>query len=182
MKRCGRCNTHIADETKYCPNCGEKTGNAVGAQRTRTPARSIHNKLHCPYCGSRELSMTTESSVGSGMTTNINKKTAMTVLSNTHKNFWMCHECGRKFRNIQNLEEEIAGEENKIRMFTKLQAVLGICSVVMALMGLLVPFLFIISVVGFFGVALWGFLKSMAVKQCAPLKKELSFLKKRCFD
>ncbi|MBQ7876052.1 MAG: hypothetical protein IJ316_02065 [Clostridia bacterium] len=63
--------------------------------------------LHCPQCKATTISPVTESSVNGAFTTGRGHMAATTV-SNTHRNYWMCSTCGTKFRNIQNLEEEIA--------------------------------------------------------------------------
>jgi len=63
-------------------------------------------KLHCPQCGSDRINITTESSVSGGVTTHSGYG-SVTRFDNDHRNYWICNDCGAKFRNIQNLEEEI---------------------------------------------------------------------------
>jgi len=62
--------------------------------------------LHCPNCKSHNISISTESSVSGGVTAH-HGAVSTTRFSNTHRNFWFCADCGTKFRNIPNLEEEI---------------------------------------------------------------------------
>ena len=73
-----------------------------------TTANPVVGRLHCPQCKGEQITPIVESSVDGAMTTHSsNGRFSSTTVSNTHRNYWMCSTCGNKFRNIQNLEQEI---------------------------------------------------------------------------
>ncbi len=64
-------------------------------------------KIHCPKCKSFNLIPSTENAVGGAITTTTGNLSVTTV-SNDHKNYWICRDCGTKFKNLSSLDEEIA--------------------------------------------------------------------------
>lgn len=62
MRKCSNCGTEMAEQTEFCPNCGEKTFQptqtlslkckACGGVLTTDEDRLV---LSCPFCGSKEL-------------------------------------------------------------------------------------------------------------------------------
>lgn len=56
-------------------------------------------RMHCPHCQSRQLSSVVE--------TEFSPK----AMRNKNRNYWVCESCGRKFANIQNLEEDLSTME-----------------------------------------------------------------------
>lgn len=74
--------------------------------------------LHCPRCKSEQITPIVESSVDGALTSHSsNGRFSSTTMSNTHRNYWMCSNCGTKFRNIQNLEEEIAKTQKGVTFY-----------------------------------------------------------------
>lgn len=57
------------------------------------------NRMHCPHCQSKQLSSIVE--------TEFSPKT----MRNETRTGWVCNSCGRKFANIQNLENDLSTME-----------------------------------------------------------------------
>lgn len=83
-----------------------------------TSANPVVGRLHCPQCKGEQINPIVESSVDGAMTSHSsNGRYSNTTFSNTHRNYWMCSSCGNKFRNIQNLEEEIAKTKKGVTVY-----------------------------------------------------------------
>ena len=142
-------------------------------------------KLHCPKCKSTNITITTESSVTGGLTTH-HGGISSTHLSNNHQNFWICSDCGSKFRNIQNLEEEIQKNRNSSTVLL----VLGVLCAVLTgwlymkissstLGGLLLgPF----ALGAALGTIIFIIGSLVEKKKQQKRKKELEYLKENCFN
>lgn len=176
MAVCPNCQTQVAQGGAFCPSCGS---NMAASQAPRSGG------LHCPQCKSTNISPINETSVNGALTTSRGRMSATTV-SNTHRNYWMCAHCGNKFRNIQNLEEEI----EKMKKQTGVAIVSGfICLIIsillimalmkdtwMVLFAGMFTFTFVIATLVCFGLALSykGKVKKM--------EKERDYLKVHCFN
>ena len=142
----------------------------------------------CPNCKSHNISISTESSVTAAATFG-SGNIASTMVSNNHRNFWFCSDCGTKFRNIQNLEEEIAKElkERKIcNIVAIIAAVLFVITTVInqrtfSEWGIFSPMLYPMILTGVFGI---GFFIAIFVSKnkVTKLNAELLYLKTNCFD
>ena len=86
-------------------------------------------KLHCPNCKSVHISISTETSIDGAVTTH-GGGFSSTHVSNTHRNFWFCHDCGTKFRNLQNLLEEIKKVKKNPIVFGVLAAIFALVAVI----------------------------------------------------
>lgn len=113
MAFCSNCGNQINEGAAFCTNCGTKLAVAPVAPPAPAvpPAPYVQQapamrKMHCPNCGSYSISINTETTVNGGVSTH-HGSFSTTHMSNTHRNYWFCADCGTKFRNIQNLEEEI---------------------------------------------------------------------------
>lgn len=134
-------------------------------------------KLHCPNCKSHNISISTESSVG-GAVTSTYGNTSVTSVSNTHRNFWFCSDCGTKFRNIQNLEDEINKCKYTHFIAWIIGAILAIIFIV-AIKNSVIGFLLFPFAIGAVVFIIMGFVsKSKLDKK----KKELEYLKENCFN
>lgn len=106
MKFCSHCGKQIDDQAGFCPACGQ-TQNVVQPNQP-----NVTQRLHCPTCKSNQLSpiVETEISGGTALNHSVTRKNSVSAfnMKNTHRNYWMCQSCGHKFRNIDNLNEEIA--------------------------------------------------------------------------
>lgn len=109
---CSKCGNQIADGDSFCGKCGAVT--SVKQQNTVSTAQTT-NGLHCPNCKSRNLAITTESSVNGGLTTH-HGAGSITSFSNSHRNYWICNDCGSKFRNIQNPEEDLKSKSKSVKI------------------------------------------------------------------
>lgn len=181
MAFCTKCGTSLNEGNVFCPSCGTK--NAVEGSTFRATVNT-HGKLHCPQCKSYNISITTESSVTGAITAN-HGRMSTTSVSNTHRNFWMCGDCGAKFRNIQNLEEEIA----KTKSSPIIAAVIFIISFILSV------YLIIKIKSSTFGFLLSGFAITSTIfaivsfcfifvytNRLKKMREELAYLKDKCFN
>lgn len=139
MSHCPNCNKPIPEGSAFCPACGAK---AVINPVPTNPGNP--RKVHCPQCKSTQLLITTESSVDGAVSNTVGGVTA-THVSHVHRNFWVCADCGTKFRNLQNLEEEIVKTKKESMWFS-----------ILAVVGLIVAlFLFVKASNSFWGETLY---------------------------
>lgn len=176
MRYCPNCGSQISEETKYCPDCGTAQNKHQTVQRNT----NVRKRLHCPNCRSTTLTPVIESAGSIGSVGRISRNTAITGTSIENKSFWMCQECGHKFRNLEDLIQE-----NK-RYFSLMR--IGL-TVICGVMVFLAVFLGCITkeFSGVFGVlvaavivyALWDWLlKKEKQKKDAEERR----LRKACFD
>ena len=184
---CSKCGQQIEENSPFCSKCGNPTGakSPVANNVSQQVRSGAANKLHCPNCKSHNISITTESSVSGAVTTSYGNMAATSV-SNTHRNFWICTDCGTKFRNIQNLEEEIA-KTRKSQTIVKVVSIIAIIIFVLMLVMLLDnPFMvlflgsfmfvsFVVAIVCFCFIFVYG-------KRARKMEAERDYLKQNCFD
>lgn len=179
MGFCPNCGTKLEEGAHFCSNCGQGRQNEVSAvKQTRA---SGGRRLHCPNCHSTSLSPVVETEITGGTSLNHSFSRRNSVSSmqfnNTHRNYWMCSECGNKFRNLQNLEEEIA----------KLQK--AVTSAIAGLILIAVLILLNMIVVGFNSLVLIMIIPTVILALAVPyvknkireLEKEKIYLKRNCF-
>ncbi len=131
MSFCPKCGATLKEGATFCTGCGAQVNStaqpvANPVQPTPIPAQPGSNtagRLHCPNCKSHNISISTESSVTGAVTTH-HGGFSSTHVSNNHRNYWFCADCGTKFRNVQNLEEEI----NKSKSTPTVMFVLAVIS------------------------------------------------------
>lgn len=179
MSYCRHCGTEISDDTRFCPNCGQSQQETAPA--TRNPRSNGGNRLHCPNCRSHSISPVVETEVSGGMSMNhsFSRKNSVSAISmnNTHRNYWICSDCGYKFRNFQNLEEELNKNKKNVK-----SAIIGIILVIVITITSLVTngfsFLHIIMIP-----ALLLIVTAIVItkNRIAELEKERIYLKRNCF-
>lgn len=142
------------------------------------------NKLHCPNCKSTNITITTESSVNGGVTAH-HGSVSTTTMSNTHRNFWICSDCGTKFRNIQSLEEEI--KKTKITPF--ILALLGVVGAIIAIFffanagdSIFKGFPIIMGGGAALGALIFFIMTFVSFSKTKKMEEELAYLKEKCFD
>lgn len=177
MANCPKCNASVPDGATFCTSCG--------TQIISVPIRTNANKLHCPNCKSHNISISTESSV-SGMVTSSYGNLSATSVSNTHRNFWFCSDCGTKFRNIQNLEEEIRKCLYTHFIFWAFGAV---CAVVFIWLlfevmdSVILGFFIYPFLIGtFVGAVVFTIMGFVSKSKLGKKKRELVYLKENCFN
>ncbi len=122
MSICPNCNSSLQENAIFCASCGSKV-----SPDTPQQVRNHSSKLHCPQCKSHNLMVTTESSVTGAVTTSSRSgRISSSHVSNNHQTFWVCGDCGTKFRNIQSLDEEIKKYKNSPTIFFVLAIVAAI--------------------------------------------------------
>lgn len=178
MKYCSSCGNQIDNNIDFCPHCGNRQSVSAPTSHTASPRGK---RLHCPKCKEYQLSPIVETDVKSGFAINnaAGKNTSFSSMNfkSIHRDYWMCQCCGNKFRNIQNLESEIA-------MVTKSMKPCMIFCIIMAVLSLLcivtdMAFACIISVPF---AALMGILHVYYKNQQVKLTKEKNYLSVHCFD
>ncbi len=190
MATCPNCNAQINSTGSFCVNCGANLVQVSQASviNNGLPNQSFQgnsqSKLHCPNCKSHNISISTESSVDGAIST-YHGGFSSTHVSNTHRNYWFCSDCGTKFRNIQNLEEELQKAKNRpiVSMIISI-----ICAIIAVVLGIKMTssvfgFMFIGLFVGFLVAAIvffcYIFVYSSRVKK---LRQELQYLSYNCFN
>lgn len=147
--------------------------------------------LHCPKCKSRNLAATAEAgrTEGSATSTRVSQNQVMTTYSSKTfiRNYWICRDCGNKFRNIQNLQQELQMEEKQLKGSVIVMGLGGLILVLTLLLmltkgvlGVMIGlFPFLIGVV-FFVVGLC--LNRSKTKSIASLKNRIAYLQVNCFQ
>lgn len=182
MHYCPNCGTEIQEGTRFCSGCGHELLSTAPAVTPAAPrSRSTGNKrLHCPNCRSTALSPVVETEISGGTSVNhsFSRKNSVSSFDfkNTHRNYWMCGECGQKFRNLQNLEEELAN----LKKITRNAA---ICTIALAVLGLILG-----VTIGWLILLLWSPLLLIIVvcifvnkNKIQKMESERMYLKRNCF-
>lgn len=152
------------------------------------------SRLHCPHCRSEQLIAVSEATQSGGVasTSRITRNVGLTTYStNTiNRHYWMCRECGHKFRNLEDLTAELNGNKKTAQTSRMWTLILGVALVILMIsailtlvqgnfLGLLMLVVALIVCIAF-GIALGLMLKSMfAIKKLTPEKANLE---QRCFD
>lgn len=180
MSFCPNCGTALEEGTRFCSSCGHSLQSATPAPRKTSPRNS--RRMHCPECQSHNISPVVETEITSGTSFNhsFSKRNSVSAMqfNNTHRNYWMCSDCGCKFRNIQNLEEEIKTTQNLVKR--------GIAGIIL----LAVLSLFFVMTIGFGGFTILMILVILLTvaaiiilkNRISSMEQERSYLKKRCFN
>ena len=211
MAFCTKCGSNIAEDAVFCNNCGNPRNGATAASAYAPPVAPApapapnpvyaapvaptpnpvgaapvrpRGTLHCPNCKSTNLSPVVETSIDGALTTSRGNISA-TRVNNTHRNYWMCSSCGNKFRNIQNLQEEIVKMEKSVVtavIFTVIAAILCIIFCMLADAAGFLGFLYwsFIIFTGLFAIVSFCYIfvyKGRANK----MKQELAYLQQYCF-
>lgn len=142
-------------------------------------------QLHCPNCKGTNLTPVVETSVDSALTTSRGHISA-TRVNNTHRNYWMCGTCGNKFRNIQNLQEEIVKNEKSVptaTIFTVIGAILCFIFCMLAEDAGMLGFLYwsFIAFTGLFAIVSFCYI-FVYKNRATQLKQELAYLQHNCFN
>ena len=172
MKYCSHCGVQIDEQAVFCPSCGQ-TQTASPTHQSNTP-----NRLHCPHCKGTQLSPIVETEVSGGTSLNhaVTRKSSVSAfnLKNTHRNYWMCQNCGHKFRNIDNLNEEIATQK-KAQKSALYSAILFavMCILAFGSKGM-IPAIIISAIFGFFVISF--------KKKIDDLTQELKQLEQTCLQ
>lgn len=203
MAFCSRCGNAVEAGSAFCAKCGAPQ-NAVPAAapapryaRPAAPAPDYaqpvppapnargprNGKLHCPSCKGVQLSPVVETSINGALTSS-HGNLSSTRVSNIHRNYWMCNTCGEKFRNIQNLQEEIVYTEKCAKtgiIMTIISTILFLFLILFGEKVALFLFLPFVITVGLFAVVSFFLIFSYKSK-AKKLKEELAYLKRFCFN
>lgn len=180
MRYCPNCGMELGEGTHFCSNCGHSLQTSTPVPRKRNPTNA--KRMHCPECKSTDISPIVETEITGGTSLNhsFSKRNSVSAMqfNNTHRNYWMCSNCGCKFRNIQNLEEEIKNTNNLVK-----RGILGVI--------LWTVFTFLITALGGFGfVSILNIFVTLLIaaavfylkNRVTKLNEERAYLKKHCFN
>lgn len=120
MKYCPACGAQLSENAAFCVECGACLS---ASSETKKPVinnhRSGKRNLQCPNCGSTSLSPVVESENNGGIAASgpVSRRMGITSYSSvtTHRNYWMCQDCGHKFRNLENLKEELTKKKSLLK-------------------------------------------------------------------
>ncbi len=182
MSTCPNCKTTYPEGAAFCNACGTKLEESKQPQQQTNDQFS--KKMHCPNCKSHNISISTETSISGAVSTHVGRFSSTSV-SNTHRNYWFCSDCGTKFRNIQNLEEEIKKSKSTPYILWVLGAIAGflcvrnlVASQLSAMGFFLIPYVVATLFVAV-GFVVGGFVTKKKNKKNI---EELQYLKENCFD
>lgn len=178
MSFCRHCGTELSEATRFCPTCGQSQ--QASPSPVRQP-RANSKRLHCPNCRSTSISPVVETEVTSAMSLNhaISRKNSISShgFNNTHRNYWMCSECGNKFRNLQNLEEELSKHRKNVK-----SAMIGIILVVIIMiLSLIINGFSFLHILMLPALLLIIAAVNITRNKITELENERVYLKKNCF-
>lgn len=187
---CKKCGNQVDDESKFCARCGTPVS---GEEQTQSPDAGSHvmggKRLHCPECGGTRLNAIVESTTTGavGINTAMTRRVGVSGYNfdTTHRNYWLCHNCGSKFRNLQNLREENNAVTKKKRIALVLTLVflllMLVCIVAMneakAVGFLFAPLLVVSLTMTLVMLGLWA----KSALQVKKMNQEIAYLEANCF-
>lgn len=190
MNYCPTCGTQLHDNAAFCENCGTRLSGASEPIPSAVPTRNTGGrKLHCPECGGTSLAPVVESTNEGGVAVSspLTRRVGVTSYSNTttHRNYWMCQDCGHKFRNLQNLREELTRESKRMKallicgiIFTLLTLPFALMAASNEFLGLFLTFPVVLLAIG--DILFWvGWF--ITRNKVAQMSEEERYLKSRCF-
>lgn len=136
---CEKCHGEIADNVLFCPLCGEPQG--VKAEQPEM----VDSYLCCPRCGSEKLNIMGDRDINSAIMSGVagaaigSKKVGIVsgVAGLQGRTFFVCMDCGKKFRSPDELKSEIETFKQKNKILKVLYYIIGLCGATMLLLGLL---------------------------------------------
>lgn len=176
MRYCSTCGTQLAGDTRFCPNCGTEQGRPEPIHRN-TGARK---RLHCPNCKGTALIPVTESTGSIGSVGRLSRNTAIVGTDNINKSYWMCQECGHKFRNLEDFIKE--NKRTVLALNIVLYGMLVFCAILSIFMGLITSdygmMFAVVLMCAVFSLCVRFFINKMKLKW----EKDERALRKACFD
>ena len=175
MKYCKNCGAEIEMDAKFCTSCGvkiEHCENTLKIPQNDDDSEMIPQNtneilsLCCPRCGNKDLQVATEMN---GMVTgglyNSGKYGGMSVASN--ETYWVCLKCGNKFRNPDEIRENI----KILKGFSKFFTIFGmVCGFLM--------FIILTSIDISLGLAVGGCVIGLFLLLCIPFNTKASHSEK----
>jgi len=153
---CKNCGASLPDGSKFCAKCGSVVVSSANELPSVTPPFDNPKGLNCPNCKSKNLQAIIESdtsgTAGKGysgtkgclglvllgplglLCGNCGSKQA--TIKTTNKIFWMCRDCGTKFRDAEDLGQEKQQLMNEKQRAYKLGILAGVFFVFLALLFL----------------------------------------------
>ena len=155
-------------------------------EQGRDTARS---RLHCPHCRSGQLIAVSEADGTTGVATHsrITRNFGVTSYSSNTvtRYYWMCRDCGHRFRNLEDLNKELDKETENERISKKVVIVIGyvylfliLAMMTPGMVGLCLFAAVLCSPIAVFFLILW----SISKKKVEQMTKDKAFLEQHCFD
>jgi ribosomal protein L37AE/L43A len=147
------------------------------------------SRLHCPHCRSEQLIAVSEATRSGGVasTSRITRNVGLTTYStNTiNRHYWMCRECGHKFRNLEDLNKELVKETKNERISRNFAIVIGcvylfliIVMMTTGMVGLCLFAAVLCSPMAIIFLILWSTFK----KKVENMTVDKAYLEQHCFD
>ncbi len=185
MRFCHKCGVSLATETPTQSVPQQFVAQPMPVQPAAPVVPNASKKLHCPNCKSNNIEISTETSVNGGVTTH-SGAVSTTRMSSTHRNYWFCKDCGNKFRNIQNLEDEIKTGSKYPAIYSVLTVIALALSI--WLITLISEAKFLVFIYGTFALGsviatvVFFIYIFVSINKLKKLRAELDYLKYHCFN
>lgn len=160
-------------------------------QYSRQAGNTATGRLHCPNCRSNQLSALVESADSVSIFTDAAASKGFGMATHgvtaANRNYWVCHECGHKFRNIENLQAEIQYVEKEMKTSRNIARVSGVIALILMLLAVSADdFLMVVLcapfVVSAVCAALWFWMFRRNKKMIARLTEEKRHLDEHCYS
>lgn len=182
MNHCKFCGEEIG-QTSFCPHCGKP-------QNAEVPQHTGGKRLHCPHCRSKQLTAIVEQGETNGTATHTRMTGGIGVTSykatTVNRHYWMCRECGHKFRNLENLNTELASTQWMIKRGMTGAVVMAVfCLVLLALLKAEPMLLLFVIVPLVVCAALVVYVLALCYKykkKADRLESDKAYLETHCFD
>lgn len=178
---CRQCGSQIADDSKFCSQCGAVFSNTPSSRHLGTERNS---RICCPMCGNKNLHVTTDRDWGAAVLGGVTGTVigglgsgALNAASNLQQQtFFVCHNCGHRFRRPEELarEAQLYGKRSK-GINIACVILIALCVILMSV-GIKTNFIVITVLFGFLAAILILCIVFMRAKANKP-KKELEEIK-----
>jgi DNA-directed RNA polymerase subunit RPC12/RpoP len=184
----------MEDGSNFCMACGANVNGQRSEQQAHTDQShgAANKRLHCPKCGSVHFSPVVESTNTGGVAVShgVTRRVGVTTYSSntTHRNYWLCQDCGTKFRNLQNLKEELASDTKSLKVWSVLAIITTAISLLFVLLTAVQKYLFmrIWCAIALFGIGtialVFALIWFMTKNKVEKMTKEKEYLEKYCFS
>ncbi len=149
----------------------------------------VRRRLHCPHCRSEQLIAVSEADETTGVAAHsrITRNLGVTSYSSNTvtRYYWMCRDCGHKFRNLEDLNKELVKETENEKITKKVAIVIG-CVYLFLIIAMMTPGMVGLSLfaavlcspIAVVILVLWNTSK----KKVESMTKDKAYLEQHCFN
>ncbi len=139
VQYCRKCNQPMNEGQSVCNHCGTVAVPIVAKKSTQ-----MKNKLHCPRCKSEAITPVHENLGTVGAILRWSENLFITNSKNRNRTSWLCHECGLKFRNPDDIEAEARDAELAKKIYPIITILYSVYLVVLLILSALkIAFIFL---------------------------------------